>query len=120
MHDVDKKEKLKVNSIQIEGNEALTDNQLKWAMKKTNEKGKIRNIFRAKKFVEDLYEADKKNVLTKYQEKGYRDAEILRDTVYKYDDKTVNIDWRITAEQQLISEKDLNAISFLELPEIIL
>ena len=90
--DVDKKEKLKVNSIQIEGNEALTDNQLKWAMKKTNEKGKIRNIFRAKKFVEDLYEADKKNILTKYQEKGYRDAEILRDTVYKYDDKTVNIE----------------------------
>ena len=35
-------------------------------------------------------------------------------------DKTVNIDWRIPAEQQLISEKDLNAISFLELPEIIL
>ena len=27
-------------------------------------------------------------------------------------DKTVNIDWRIPAEQQLISEKDLNAISF--------
>lgn len=35
-------------------------------------------------------------------------------------DKTVNIDWRIPSEQQLISEKDLNAISFLELPEIIL
>ena len=29
---VDKKEKLKVNSILIEGNKALTDNQLKWAM----------------------------------------------------------------------------------------
>ncbi len=90
--DVDKKEKLKVNSIEITGNEALSDNQLKRAMKKTNEKGKIRNLFRAKKFVEDLYEADKKNIITKYQEKGYRDAEILRDTVYKYDDKTVNIE----------------------------
>ncbi len=72
--DVDKKEKLKVNSIEITGNEALSDNQLKRAMKKTNEKGKIRNLFRAKKFVEDLYEADKKNIITKYQEKGYRDA----------------------------------------------
>jgi len=89
---VDKKEKLKVNSIEIEGNEALSDNQLKRAMKKTNEKGKIRNIFRAKKFVEDLYEADKKNIIGKYQEKGYRDAEILRDTVYKHDEKTVNIE----------------------------
>ena len=64
---VDKKEKLKVNSIVIDGNEALSDNQLKRAMKKTNEKGKIRNLFRAKKFVEDLYEADKKNIITKYQ-----------------------------------------------------
>ena len=90
--DVDKKEKLKVNSIVIEGNEALSDKQLKWAMKKTNEKGKIRNLFRTKKFVEDLYEADKKNIITKYQEKGYRDAEILRDTVYKHDEKTVNIE----------------------------
>ena len=35
-------------------------------------------------------------------------------------DNTVNIDWRIPAEQQLISEKDLNAISFLELHKIIL
>ncbi|ULB35291.1 MULTISPECIES: outer membrane protein assembly factor BamA [Proteiniphilum] len=89
---VDKKEKIKVNSIRIEGNKALSDNQLKRAMKKTNEKGKIRNIFRAKKFVEDLYAEDKKNLLNKYHEKGYRDAEIIRDTVYKHNEKTVNID----------------------------
>src|SRR5690554_3194850 len=89
---VDKKEKLKVNSIVIEGNEAIPDSKLKWAMKKTNEKGKIKNIFRAKKFVEDLYEADKNNIIAKYQEEGYRDAEILRDSVYKNDEKTVNIE----------------------------
>ncbi len=89
---VDKKEKLKVNSIQIEGNEALSDGKLKWAMKKTNEKGKIKTIFRAKKFVEDLYEEDKKNLIAKYQEEGFRDAEIIRDTVYKHDEKTVNIE----------------------------
>lgn len=89
---VDKKEKLKVNSILIDGNEALSDNQLKWAMKKTNEKGRLRNLFRAKKFVEDLYEEDKKNLISKYHEKGYRDAEIIRDTVYKHDEKTVNIE----------------------------
>ncbi|HBK31998.1 MAG TPA: outer membrane protein assembly factor BamA [Porphyromonadaceae bacterium] len=89
---VDKKEKLKVNRINIEGNEALTDNQLKWAMKKTNEKGKLRNLFRSKKFVDELYVEDKNNLITKYHEKGYRDAEILKDTVYKHDDKSVNID----------------------------
>ena len=35
-------------------------------------------------------------------------------------DKTLNIDWKVPAESQLLSEKDQNAISFLELPEIIL
>jgi len=78
---VDKKEKLKVNSIVIEGNKALSDNQLKRAMKKTNEKGKIRNIFRSKKFVEDLYEADKKNIINLYQEK---DTVMLRFSVTQY------------------------------------
>ena len=89
---VDKKEKLKVNSILIKGNESLSDNQLKWAMKKTNEKGKLRNLFRAKKFVEDLYAEDKKKLINKYHEKGFRDAEIIRDTVFKHDEKTVNIE----------------------------
>lgn len=35
-------------------------------------------------------------------------------------DTTVNIDWKIPSGQQIISEKDQNAISFLELPEVIL
>lgn len=35
-------------------------------------------------------------------------------------DSTLNIDWKVPSEKQLISEKDQNAISFLELPEIIL
>lgn len=93
---VDKKEKIKVNRIQIIGNEALSDNKLKRAMKKTNEKGKLLNIFRTKKFVGDLYKEDKKNLITKYHEYGYRDAEILSDSVYRHDEKTVNIDIHVT------------------------
>ena len=90
--DVDKKEKLKVNSINIVGNEALSDRKLKWAMKKTNEKKRLINLFRAKKFVDELYKEDKTKLIGKYHEEGYRDAEIIRDSVYKHDEKTVNID----------------------------
>lgn len=89
---VDKKEKLKVNSINIEGNKALSDQKLKWAMKKTNEKRKLINLFRAKKYVDNLYKEDKEKLIGKYHEKGYRDAEIIQDSVYKHDEKTVNID----------------------------
>lgn len=35
-------------------------------------------------------------------------------------DETLKIDWQIPSDKQLISEKDQQAISFLELPEIIL
>ena len=92
---VDKKEKIKVNSLNFIGNEALKDSKLAWTMKKTNERGKLINLFRTKKFVEDNYDADKKLVLDKYHELGYRDAEIVWDTVYRHDDKTVNIDIKI-------------------------
>lgn len=88
---VDKKEKIRVNKINIEGNTALSDRQLKWAMKKTNERKNLLHLFRTKKFVENLYQEDKKLFINKYHEYGYRDAEIVSDTVYKHDDKSVNV-----------------------------
>src|SRR3712207_9079119 len=53
---IDKKEKIKVHEIQIAGNHAIKASKLKRVMKKTNEKGKLRNLFRTKKFVPENYE----------------------------------------------------------------
>ena len=88
---IDKKEKVKVHAITIAGNEALKDSKIKRVMKKTNEKGKLRNFFRTKKFVNENYEADKQLVINKYNELGYRDARIVTDSVSPYDDRTVNV-----------------------------
>ena len=88
---VDKKEKIKVHKITINGNEALTDKKLKWAMKKTNEKGFNRYLFRQKKFIETDYENDKDNIINKYNEYGYRDAHIVADSIVPYDEKTVDV-----------------------------
>ena len=77
---VDKKEKVKVNDIDIHNNEALSDMVLERAMKKTNEKS-LRNFFRTKKFLEEEYENDKGNLIDKYNEKGYRDAVIVNDSI---------------------------------------
>ena len=41
---IDKKAKVKVHQITIDGNEVLTDKKLKRVMKKTNEKGKLINL----------------------------------------------------------------------------
>ncbi|MDE6370009.1 MAG: outer membrane protein assembly factor BamA [Duncaniella sp.] len=88
---VHKNDKLKVHKIYIDGNEVLTDRQVQNAMKKTNENGNILNLFKQKKFVESDYEDDLDRIIQKYNEKGYRDATILSDSVVPYDDKTVDV-----------------------------
>lgn len=88
---VDKGMKVKVNDIIVTGNKDLSINKIDKAMKKTNRKGKIQNIFRSHKFIPKEYENDKKLLLEKYNELGYRDAEILFDTVVKRDDGRVDV-----------------------------
>lgn len=103
---VDKKTKIKVNQIIIEGNQALTLKQIKGTMftpgafKKTNEKGKFAEWFRPKKFIEEKYEEDKDNLIAKYNELGYRDAVIVADSVWANDEKTVNVYVKIDEGQQ--------------------
>lgn len=79
---IDKKEKVKVNDIDIDGNVAIKDITLERAMKKTNSRT-LRNFFRTKKFLEEEYKNDKGLMLDKYNEVGYRDAIITNDSVYQ-------------------------------------
>lgn len=89
--DVDKHDKIKVHKIYIDGNEVMSDRALQRVMKKTNEKGNILNLFRQKKFVETDYHDDLNRIIDKYNEKGYRDAKILADSVVPFDDKSVDV-----------------------------
>ena len=88
---VNKHDKVKVHKIYIDGNQVMSDNALQRVMKKTNEKGKLLNLFRQKKFVESDYKDDLNRILEKYNEKGYRDAKIIADSVVPYDEKTVDV-----------------------------
>ena len=97
---IDKKEKVKVHKITITGNQAITTKKLKRVMKKTNEKGKLLNLFRTKKFVEENYEADKQLIIDKYNELGYRDAMIVTDSIKPYDERTVDISMEIEEGQK--------------------
>ncbi len=91
---VDKKSKVKINSISIDGNKDFSDAKLKKFLKKTHEQA-FYKIFGSGKFLKDKYEEDKETMISKMREKGYRDAEILSDSVYKNDSKTINIDIKI-------------------------
>ena len=89
---IDKKDKVKVRTIHLEGNEALTDKNIKKIMKKTNEKGKLREFFRTKKFVNEEYIADKEKIYERYGELGYRDAYIVFDSISTNpEDNTVDV-----------------------------
>ena len=96
---VDKNEKTKINEIIFTGNESLTEFELKRAMKKTNEgfslkkrpKLSILKLFSTKKFVREEYQNDLDNIIKKYNEKGYRDAVILMDSVVQINEKRVSV-----------------------------
>lgn len=79
---VDKKEKVKIHNIVIHGEKNVSERTLEWAMKKTNA-NKLINFFRTKKFLSEEYKNDKVKLIDKYNEKGFRDAIILRDTTYQ-------------------------------------
>ncbi len=94
---IDKKEKMKVRQIIIEGNNNLSDSKIKGtlftkgAFTKTHEAGKLDNIFKSKKYTPERYKTDKQNLIDKYNELGYRDATIVEDSVWNVDDKHVSI-----------------------------
>lgn len=93
---VDKKSRVKVKSIEFEGNKFFSDKKLKRAMKDTKEK-KWYKIFTSSKFLDDKYQDDKTKIIAKYAEKGYRDAKIVSDSVYQVSPKRVAI--KITVDE---------------------
>jgi outer membrane protein insertion porin family len=87
---IDKKTKVKINDVTFEGNKAFSQGDLRGYLSKTR-KRKWYNLFGSKKFKQDKYEEDKLNLIEKMQAKGYRDAELVSDSVWKHDDNTVNV-----------------------------
>jgi len=109
--DVKKHEKVKIKQITFEGNNVLNDSskflffnikpttlmpdaKLKRIMKDTKEK-KFTRLFKTSKFINSNFIEDKKKIISKYNSKGYRDAQIVFDTVYKYNDRLLSIDIKI-------------------------
>lgn len=54
------------------------------------------NVFAGSKFIKTDYEDDKKKIIDYYNTQGYRDAEIVSDSVYSYTDKAINVDFVIS------------------------
>ena len=106
---INKKKRVKIQSINIYGNEdvdlsqydsklkrwrkglTVSDGGIKRGMKDTKEKG-IMRIFSRSKFNKTAYERDKATIIERFNAVGLRDAEIINDSVYTVDEKHLAID----------------------------
>ena len=89
--DVDRNSKVRVDHITFTGNEDFSDRQLRKFMKGVRQKAWFR-VFGPGKFKEEKFVEAKESLIAKMHDRGYRDATILRDTVYQLDDRNVAID----------------------------
>jgi outer membrane protein insertion porin family len=86
--DVNRGHKVKIHDIVINGNTALTDRQIRKLFKDTKPK---KRLLAKSRFIDDKYQDDKQLIVEKYLSLGYRDIEIVSDSVYRYNDKTLEI-----------------------------
>lgn len=85
--EVDKGKRIKINHIEFEGNNAVTDGKLRRkGFKDTKQKRfGIGGILKPSKFIPEKYEEDKRNLISYYNSLGYRDAQIVSDSVWRSD-----------------------------------
>ncbi len=89
--DVDKGKKIKIQDILFTGNTNIKDKKLRKLMKNTRRK---KRLLAASKLIKADYEEDKNAIIAYYNTVGFRDARILKDSVYRNEDGEliVNID----------------------------
>ena len=88
---VDKGSKIKIKNLRFHGNKAFKTKRLKGLLKKTKQKNPL-HIFKPSKYIEEKYTEDLERMVERYREKGYRDAQVLKDSISWNDDNTINLD----------------------------
>ena len=88
---VDKGQKVRIKDINFIGNDHVKEFKLARSMKKTKS-NKIYNFFSSKKFNEKEYINDKKSAVSVFNEAGYRDARLIRDSIYYVEPGKLAID----------------------------
>jgi len=78
--DVDTKEKVKIRTISFSGNEKFSDKRLRRLMKNTRQK---KRIFAGSKLIATDYQTDKDAIIAYYNKNGFRDAQIVQDSVWR-------------------------------------
>ena len=98
---VNRGNKVKIDSLIFAGNEKLSDTKLQTKMEKTHDVHyfwKLRfwtkGFWKKSRYVESDFQEDLQKLVNYYNEQGYRDARVVRDTV-----------WQVAPEDLTISDK---------------
>lgn len=83
---IEENDKVTVRSIAFEGNEFFSDSDLKGAMNEIEEKSWWK-FWSGARFDRKKYEADKEEIIKFYRKNGFRDAEIISDSIIYFNDK---------------------------------
>ena len=86
---VDRGDRVKVRSVDFEGNTIFKNKKLRKKLKNTRVEFPGR-FWKRSKYIEGDFEEDLKSLLDFYKEKGYRDARIVTDTI-KIDNNKIDI-----------------------------
>lgn len=78
--EIDRNKKVKVQNITFSGNDNIKARKLRKKMENTKRKSKL---FASSKLVKSDYEADKKSIIAFYNTQGFRDAVIVKDSVWR-------------------------------------
>lgn len=78
--DIDKKKKVRIEDITIKGNDAVAEAKVRRKMKNTKRRA---NLFKGSKYIKSDYREDLVSVVQHYNDIGYRDARVVKDSVYR-------------------------------------
>ncbi|MFA6858692.1 MAG: POTRA domain-containing protein [Bacteroidales bacterium] len=89
---VDRGERIRIKTINFIGAGDVSDYKLAKSMKKTKS-ARFYNFFSSKKFDEKEYPGDKKNLISAFNEAGFRDAQLVKDSIYYVKPNRLGIDF---------------------------
>ncbi|MGB0525439.1 MAG: outer membrane protein assembly factor BamA [Flammeovirgaceae bacterium] len=101
---IDKKNKVRIKELNIEGITAFKEQKVRRKLKKTKEK-RFGRIFSPSKMIDEKYLEDKESLIAFYNKNGYRDAKIEEDSITKNEDGTVNIHMKLNEGRQFFYRK---------------
>ena len=96
---INKGTRVRIKDINFYGNEDVKEYKLAKSMKKTKS-NKWYNFFHSKKFNEKEYPNDKEGLVSAFNEAGFRDARILKDSIYYIEPNKLGIDFYIDQGQK--------------------